>query len=31
MWISTSAVTEITVTPGSGNWAAGCRAILYGI
>lgn len=31
VWKSTAAVTEITIYPSSGNWAAGSRATLYGI
>ena len=30
-WRSTSAITRVTLTPGSGNWLAGSRATLYGL
>lgn len=30
-WRNTAAITRLTVTPGSGNFAAGSRVVLYGL
>ena len=30
-WRDTSAITRVTLTPGSGSWLAGSRATLYGL